>query len=197
MNLVYFKYLNLHFWSREFKWRRISKKLSKTKLLILDIDGVLTDGGLWFGENGEILKRFCVRDGLGLKMLQKNNILIAFMTGSNHLANQKRADQLGIDYCFIGIKDKYQKIKYISDKLNVPSQNITFVGDDLNDIPAKDLVGLFLAPSDANNSVIKKAHAVMRFKGGQGAVRELSERILESRKKLYNFKENGWRDRND
>ena len=130
-------------------------------------------------------------------MLQKINILIVFMSGSNHLSNQRRADQLGIDYCFMGIKDKYQKIQCISNELNVPLQNITFVGDDLNDIPAKDLVGLFLAPNDAHNSVIKKAHAVMQFNGGAGAVRELSERILKSRNKLYNFKENGWRDKND
>ena len=197
MNFFRIKFLDFNFWINELNWRRIKNKLSKVKLLILDIDGVLTDGGLWFDENGGVMKRFCVLDGLGLKMLQKNNITIALMSGSSHLSNKYRAEQLNIELCFTGIKDKLQKIKFLSDHLQIPMINIAFVGDDLNDIPARELVGLFLTPSSASPYAIKKAHAVMHSKGGEGAVRELAERILNSKKKLCIFKEKGWIDKND
>lgn len=191
------KYLSLIFWLKEFKWRKIYKKLSKIELLVLDIDGVLTDGGLWYGENGDVFKRFSVKDGLGLKMLQKNNITIAFLSGSDHLSNKLRAQQLNIDLCFSGIKNKFDKVKTLSNQLNIPLRNIAFVGDDVNDIPVQQIIGLFLAPIDASNSVIKKADAIMHLKGGKGAIRELAERILEAKNKLNIIREEGWKDKND
>jgi 3-deoxy-D-manno-octulosonate 8-phosphate phosphatase (KDO 8-P phosphatase) len=197
MNFLGRNYLNLGYFFKEFSWRRIEYKLSNIKLLILDIDGVLTDGGLWFDEKGEVTKRFCVKNGLGLKMLQKNNISIVFLSGSSHLSNKFRAEQLGIDLCFLGIKDKYQKVRSLTKYLNIPKEHIAYVGDDLNDLPAKEVVGLFLVPASANLSLLKKAHAVMHSKGGEGAVRELAERILNSKNKLFVLKEKGWRDKND
>ena len=104
-------YLSIKSLYRELKWRLLFKKLNKIQFLILDVDGVLTDGGLWYTNNGEILKRFDVKDGLGINLIKELGIEIVLISGGESASTKVRASQLDIENCFFGVKDKYQKLK--------------------------------------------------------------------------------------
>ena len=179
------------------RWWRIGKRLRQIKLLVLDVDGVLTDGGLWFDANGQLTKRFDVRDGLGIRLLQQAGVEIAFLSGGQGGATEVRAHQLGIEHCLVGIKDKPEALLQLQQKLGIDSSETAFVGDDLNDLAVRPVVGLLIAPADACAPVRLGAHAVLRKRGGHGAIRELAETILQARGRWQNLKRNGWRDRND
>ena len=162
------------------RWLRLRGRLRRITLLVLDVDGVLTDGGLWFDADGRLTKRFDVRDGLGIRLLQQAGLEIAFLSGGQGGATESRARQLGIRHCLVGIRDK-------------PA----FVGDDLNDLAVRAQVGLLLAPSDACRPVRWQADAVLNRPGGKGAIRELAERVLQARGGWGTLASSGWRDRND
>ena len=182
---------------RGWRWWRIGKRLRKIKLLVLDVDGVLTDGGLWFDASGQLTKRFDVRDGLGIRLLQQAGVEIAFLSGGQGGATEVRAHQLGIEHCLVGIKDKPEALLKLQQQLGIDSSETAFVGDDLNDLAVRPVVGLLIAPADACAPVRLGAHAVLRKRGGHGAIRELAETILQARGRWQNLKRNGWRDRND
>ena len=173
------------------KWRIIFKKLKQTKLLILDVDGVLTDGGLFIDSNGEIIKKFDVKDGLGIKLLQEIGIEIVFMSGGIGGSTEERAKQLGIKYCLVGVKDKYRALSNLQQQKRVPKSKTIYVGDDINDLVVKPLVNLLFAPSDASKSILRKVDMVLSHRGGSGAVRELSEKILMSKRIWGDFSKNG------
>jgi 3-deoxy-D-manno-octulosonate 8-phosphate phosphatase (KDO 8-P phosphatase) len=166
-------------------------------LLVLDVDGVLTDGGLWFDASGQLTKRFDVRDGLGIRLLQQAGVEIAFLSGGQGGATEVRAHQLGIEHCLVGIKDKPEALLQLQQQLGIDSSETAFVGDDLNDLAVRPVVGLLIAPADACAPVRLGAHAVLRKRGGHGAIRELAETILQARGRWQNLKRDGWRDRND
>ena len=182
---------------RGWRWWRIGKRLRQIKLLVLDVDGVLTDGGLWFDASGQLTKRFDVRDGLGIRLLQQAGVEIAFLSGGQGGATEVRAHQLGIEHCLVGIKDKPEALLQLQQQLGIDSSETAFVGDDLNDLAVRPVVGLLIAPADACAPVRLGAHAVLRKRGGYGAIRELAETILQARGRWQNLKRNGWRDRND
>ena len=182
---------------RGWRWWGIGKRLRRIKLLVLDVDGVLTDGGLWFDANGQLIKRFDVRDGLGIRLLQQAGIEIAFLSGWQGGATEVRARQLGIQHCLVGIKDKPEALLQLQQQLGIDMAETGFVGDDLNDLAVRPVVGLLMAPADACAPVRHGAHAVLKNKGGHGAIRELAERILQTRGRWQNLKRDGWRDRND
>ena len=182
---------------RRWRWWRIGKQLKQIKLLVLDVDGVLTDGGLWFDANGQLTKRFDVRDGLGIRLLQQAGVEIAFLSGGQGGATEVRAHQLGIEHCLVGIKDKPEALLQLQQQLGIDSSETAFVGDDLNDLAVRPVVGLLIAPADACTPVRLGAHAVLRKRGGHGAIRELAETILQARGRWQNLKRKGWRDRND
>ena len=182
---------------RSWRWWRLGKRLRHIRLLVLDVDGVLTDGGLWFDASGQLLKRFDVRDGLGIRLLQQAGVEIAFLSGGQGGATEVRARQLGIKHCLVGIKDKPEALLQLQHHLSVDVSETAFVGDDLNDLAVRPVVGLLMAPADACAPVRQGADAVLRQRGGHGAVRELAETILQARGRWQNLKRDGWRDRND
>ena len=182
---------------RALQWRRQRDQLRRIKLLVLDVDGVLTDGGLWFDPNGLLLKRFDVRDGLGLRLLQQAGLELAFLSGGKGGATEVRARQLGIQHCLVGIKDKPAALQTLQRQLGATTATTAFIGDDLNDLAVRHQVGLLVSPADACPVVRRQADVVLSRDGGQGAVRELAEHILKARGLWKELSNNGWRDRND
>lgn len=181
---------SLHWW-----WHR--QQLRRMKLLVLDVDGVLTDGGLWYDSNGQLIKRFDVRDGLGIRLLQQAGLQIALLSGGQGGATEVRARQLGIQHCLVGIKDKVHTLHTLQKDLNVSPTETLFVGDDLNDLAVRPVVALLLAPADACTAVRRGANIVIRRRGGHGAVRELAEQILKARRDWHELSRKGWRGRNN
>ena len=182
---------------RALRWLRLRGRLRRITLLVLDVDGVLTDGGLWFDADGRLTKRFDVRDGLGIRLLQQAGLEIAFLSGGQGGATEIRARQLGIRHCLVGIRDKPAALGKLQQTLNVTTAETAFVGDDLNDLAVRTQVGLLLAPADACRPVRWQADAVLNRPGGRGAIRELAERILQAHGGWGTLASNGWRDRND
>ena len=179
------------------RWRRQRPALRQIELLVLDVDGVLTDGGLWFDPDGLLQKRFDVRDGLGIRLLQQAGVQLAFLSGGKGGATEVRARQLGIDHCLVGIKDKPAALQSLQQQLGVTPSSTAFIGDDLNDLAVRHLVRLLITPADACPAVRRQADGVLRRGGGHGAVRELAEHILKARGLWSELRRNGWRDRND
>ena len=178
-------------------WWFLRRRLRRIQLLVLDVDGVLTDGGLWFDAEGRLSKRFDVRDGLGIRLLQQAGLEIALLSGGQGGATEVRARQLGIAHCLVGIKDKPQALAQLQQQVGVNAEQTAFVGDDLNDLAVRPAVELLLAPADACPPVRTGADAVLRRRGGHGAVRELAEHILIARGRWESLRRQGWRDRND
>ena len=182
---------------RVLRWLTLRKRLRRITLLVLDVDGVLTDGGLWFDADGRLTKRFDVRDGLGIRLLQQAGLEIAFLSGGQGGATESRARQLGIRHCLVGIRDKPAALRNLQQTLEVTASETAFVGDDRNDLAVRAHVGELLAPSDACRPVRWQADAVLNRPGGQGAIRELAERLLQARGGWRTLASSGWRDRND
>ena len=179
------------------RWWWLQRRLRDVQLLVLDVDGVLTDGGLWFSADGQLIKRFDVRDGLGIRLLQTAGLEIAFLSGGQGGATEVRARQLGIRHCLVGVKDKPMALSALQRQLEVSQAQTAFLGDDLNDLAVRPVVGLLFAPADACRPVRRGADLVLSCRGGHGAVRELAERILQARDGWRSLSRRGWRDRND
>ncbi len=179
------------------RWRRQHAALRSIDLLVLDVDGVLTDGGLWFDSNGLLQKRFDVRDGLGIRLLQRAGVQLAFLSGGKGGATEVRAQQLGIQHCLVGIKDKPDALAQLQQQVGATKATTAFIGDDLNDLAVRHQVGLLITPADACPAVRRQADGVLRRRGGHGAVRELAEHILKARGLWNELSHKGWRDRND
>ncbi|WP_221766493.1 KdsC family phosphatase [Chlorobium phaeovibrioides] len=171
--------------------------MATLSLIVLDVDGVLTDGGLWYDQNGEFAKRFDVRDGLGIRLLQQAGIEIAFLSGGVGGAIQARADHLGVKHCFVGVKNKADVLLDLLNKLGIAGAQTGFVGDDLNDLTVRPNVGLLVAPSDAVKPFKRQADLVLCSSGGSGAVRELADLILMHRDNWKELSNSGWKDRNN
>jgi len=182
---------------RRFIWWRLRARLAAIQVVVLDVDGVLTDGGLWHGPEGELIKRFNVRDGLGIRLLQRAGLEVVFLSGGSGGATEVRARQLGISHCVVGAKDKSIALASLRQQLGVAARQVVFVGDDVNDLSVHGVVGLLVATADAALPLRQRADAVLLHNGGHGAVRELAERLLQARGLWLEISRNGWRDRND
>lgn len=156
-------------------------RASRIRLLILDIDGVLTDGRLYFDAKGETLKVFHVRDGHGLKMAQRGGIEVAFVSGRRSDAAYNRARELDISRFYEGVRDKVAIFNELLGALNLQPGEVAAVGDELVDLPLFHRVGLAVAVADAVPEVIDAAHWVTSLPGGRGAVREVCDLILKAR----------------
>ena len=180
---------------RRLTWWRQRQRLAAMQAVVLDVDGVLTDGGLWYGPEGELIKRFHVRDGLGIRLLQHAGLEVAFLSGGRGGATEVRAQQLGIRHCLVGAKDKPVALVGLCQQMGVAAEQIVFVGDDVNDLAMQGAVGL-LVTADAAAPLRRRADAVLYRNGGHGAVRELAGGCCR-RGALGSVQPRGWRDRND
>jgi 3-deoxy-D-manno-octulosonate 8-phosphate phosphatase (KDO 8-P phosphatase) len=158
----------------------IINKAAQIKLAVFDVDGVMTDGSLIFSSEGQEFKVFNVHDGLGLFLLNEAGIKTAVITGRKSEIVTKRLEELGFDYIFQGIKDKKQCLQNLCDSTGISANQCSYTGDDLIDIPAFSVAGLSIAVASAHERVKKSADWVTSKRGGQGAVREVCELILEA-----------------
>jgi 3-deoxy-D-manno-octulosonate 8-phosphate phosphatase (KDO 8-P phosphatase) len=144
-----------------------------------------------------LIKRFDVRDGLGIRLLQHAGVEVALLSGGRGGATEVRARQLGIQHCLVGAKDKLLALAQLQQQLGLAREQLLFVGDDLNDLALQGRVALLIATADAAKPLRRRADAVLRRDGGLGAVRELAERLLQARGSWEQLCRDGWRDRND
>ena len=165
--------------------QKILNLAKSRKLLLLDVDGVLSDGRLYFGDNGEKFKSFNIKDGLGIKLLQKNGINVGIITGRSTEIVTKRAEDLGINLIIQGREDKLVALQeMLKSDINYSMHEIAFLGDDLPDVAIIRKVGLGVAVGDAHEFVTKNSDWQTSSNGGYGAIRELAELILRAQDKL-------------
>ncbi len=168
----------------EYVDKSIIEKAKKIKLLITDCDGVLTDTGVYYSANGEELKRFSIRDGMGVERLRKfASVETAVMTGENSMLVRRRAEKLKIKDIYLGIKFKDELFYVILDKKNLKAEEIAYIGDDTNDLPVMKLAGLTAAPADATIFAKEIADFIVESKGGHGAFRDFAELIIYAKTK--------------
>ena len=154
------------------------------KLLLLDVEGVLTDGRLYYGNNGEELKAFDIQDGLGIKLLQRAGVQVGIITGRVSALLQRRADELGMQPVVQGREDKLTALHELLQTLPVEMHEIAFIGDDLPDLAVINRVGLGITVANGNAAVAASALWQTSRNGGNGAVREAAEMILSAQGKL-------------
>jgi len=154
----------------------------KIRAIAMDVDGVLTDGGVWWGPNGEEWKRFHFADIMGLSMARKSGMVIALMSGENSPLVDRLASKLGIGDVHKDCKDKAGALRTFSERHGLRLQDICFIGDDVNDLPALSIVGLSACPADARPSIREHCQVVTKLAGGNGAVREVVDMLLASAK---------------
>ena len=151
------------------------------RLLVLDVDGVLTDGCLYFSANGEELKVFHVRDGAGLVAIQRAGVVVAIISGRDSPAVTRRATELGIRHVHQGVTDKGAALDHLLDELGITAEQMACVGDDTPDAPMLRRAGLAIGVADAHPALLAAAHWVTTSKGGHGAVREVCDLLLSAR----------------
>lgn len=162
----------------------VVKAASKIKLLVCDVDGVLSDGKVYFTSGGEEIKNFNIKDGLGIKLLQKAGVKVAIITGRQSNIVERRANELGIDILYQGHVDKRAAFQEILANLSLKTDQAAHIGDDLPDLPLMQLAGLGICVADAHDFVATNADWVTSKKGGEGAVRETADMILSAKKLL-------------
>ena len=154
-----------------------------TSLLVLDIDGVLTDGGLYVDDDGKPSKKFNVKDGLGIKLAQRFGIQVAILTGKTSGVVEHRAKELGIEHVIQGSRDKGADITALAERIGVTLEENAMIGDDLPDLPAFAVVGYAIAVGDATQEAKQAADHITQAHGGQGAVRQAIEHLLKAQGK--------------
>ena len=160
----------------------ILQRARKIKLLLMDCDGVLTDGRLYFTESGETMKVFHVRDGQGLVDWHRKGFDSGIISGRNSEIVKKRATELGIKYVKTGSRNKVKDFEEILADAKVSREEVAFVGDDLPDIDVLRLVGLPIAVADAESEVLRESAYITRAKGGLGAIREVTDLLVFAKK---------------
>ena len=155
-------------------------KLKEIQLLLLDVDGVLTDGSIIYSDEASETKMFNVKDGFGLKLVMQAGIKVGLVTGRKSEALHRRCRDLGIAYVYDGVQQKARLLDEIATKTGVSALNTAFVGDDLPDIPIMKRVGLSIAVADAHERVRKQAGWTTSAAGGRGAVREVCDALLKA-----------------
>lgn len=159
-------------------------RAAQIKLVAFDIDGVMTDGGLHYTDDGRELKTFNVQDGLGIKLLQRAGIAVAIVTGRNSGVVAARAADLGIEHVYQGVADKRAVVAALLEQVGLQWPACAFMGDDLIDLSTMAACGLAIAPANARRIVKERAHLRTEASGGQGAVREAIEFVLEAQGRL-------------
>ena len=156
------------------------EKAQRIKLLLTDVDGVLTDNGVYYGENGEVMKRFSIRDGMGVERLRKLcGIETGIMTGELSPSVARRAEKLQITHLYLGVKDKLARLEQVLLAHGLTWEEIAFIGDDVNDLEVLSRAGLSACPADAMPEVRAVVDYTCKERGGYGAFREFAEMIIQ------------------
>ena len=159
----------------------LSRRASRVRLVVTDVDGVLTDAGVYYSERGEELKRFNVRDGMGVELLREAGVQTAFLTRESSPCVQARARKLRLVHVWLGVTDKRAYLETVLRETGLTIAQLAYIGDDVNDLGALEVVGregLAAAPADAAPSVARSVHYVAAARGGHGAFREFADWIL-------------------
>jgi 3-deoxy-D-manno-octulosonate 8-phosphate phosphatase (KDO 8-P phosphatase) len=155
--------------------------LETIRAVAIDVDGVLTDGGLWWGPGGEEWKRFCFADIMGVSLARRAGLILALISGENSPLVDRYAEKMLIRHVVKGRRDKAAALREFAAAAGVKLIEICFMGDDINDLPAMAIAGLSAAPANAVGAVLKRANFVAKASGGNGAVRELMDALLAAR----------------
>lgn len=159
----------------------LNDRMKRIRLFASDVDGVLTDAGMYYAESGEELKKFHTRDGMGFKLLQRAGIITAVMTMEETAMVARRGEKLGIPEVHQGVQDKCSALQAIIARYGFSLEDVAFIGDDVNDLRALKAVGFSAAPADAMPLIVRSVHYVCKKKGGEGAAREVIELILQAK----------------
>ncbi len=160
--------------------KEILARASTIKLLIFDVDGVMTDGGLTIGDDGQEYKTFNTQDGLGMKLLKTSGVQMAIITGRTSNVVKQRSESTGVAHFYQGVDDKLIAFQDLISKLNIAPEHTAFMGDDVVDMPPMLRCGLAISVPAAPESVRTRAHYVTQKHGGHGAVREVCELIMQA-----------------
>ncbi|MBN2571020.1 MAG: HAD hydrolase family protein [Ignavibacteriales bacterium] len=162
--------------------KKLKNKIKKIKFVITDVDGVLTDGGLYYTNDGLVMKKFQVKDGMGTALLRNAGIEYGIISTDVSEMAIKRAERLKMNFCYIAIENKAEKVREICKEKNLKLENIAFIGDDVNDISIMKIAGLTACPKDATAQIKKLSDYICKKNGGEGAFREFVDLILENKK---------------
>ena len=164
------------------KKNKLKEKTTPIKLLLTDVDGVLTDNGVYYSEAGEVMKRFSIRDGMGVERLRKLcGIETGIITGELSPSVTRRAEKLSIIELHLGVKDKLERLSEILERTQFQLSEIAYIGDDVNDLAVLEAAGISACPADAMDSVCDIVDYVCENKGGYGAFREFAEWLIKGR----------------
>jgi 3-deoxy-D-manno-octulosonate 8-phosphate phosphatase (KDO 8-P phosphatase) len=161
----------------------MSSNATQIKLVIFDIDGVMTDGKLYYTREGDGMKGFNAKDGLGIKMLMQSDIHVAVITGRQSEIVSQRTKELGIDVVYQGQANKLTAFEHCQQHFDLPLEQIAYMGDDINDLPLMQRVGFAIAPANAVQITKDAAHYICALGGGEGAVREACDHLLQAQDK--------------
>ncbi len=156
----------------------LRNKLKKIKIVVTDVDGVLTDGGLYYNTDGLVMKKFNVKDGIATRRLRENGFECGIISSDGSEIIEERNQRLKMDFLVTGIWNKLEKLKEICTEKNIDLENVAYLGDDINDLEILGSVGFSASPNDAVDSVIEVVDYVCKRKGGDGAFREFAELII-------------------
>jgi YrbI family 3-deoxy-D-manno-octulosonate 8-phosphate phosphatase len=164
--------------------RNESRSQEGMKILFMDVDGVLTDGGMYYSEEGEVLKKFNTRDGMGIQLAREKGIIPVIITKERSPIVEKRAEKLQVKEVYTGVEDKLEKALEVLSRHHLSFGEAAFIGDDINDIPLLLKVGISFCPADAAEDVKRAVTRVCKKNGGEGVVREVVDSLIQSRMHL-------------
>jgi 3-deoxy-D-manno-octulosonate 8-phosphate phosphatase (KDO 8-P phosphatase) len=155
--------------------------LKTIRAVAIDVDGVLSDGGLWWGPGGEEWKRFCFADIMGVSLARRAGLILALISGENSTLVDRYAEKMHIGHVVKGCRDKAGALRDFAAAAGVKLSEVCFIGDDINDLPAMAIAGFSAAPANAASVVLERANFVAKAPGGNGAVRELMDALLAAK----------------
>ena len=165
----------------------MKKDFSKIKLFAMDVDGTLTDGKMYIGNDGEVMKAFNAKDGLGIKLLIKKGIVPIIITGRRSKIVTRRCEEIGITVLYQGVRDKADILKNVMAKYDCTPEQTVYIGDDMNDLSAMQTAGITFAPADCAAALLPYVDFVLTQKSGDAPVREAIDIILENRLTLSDY----------
>ena len=169
--------------------KKLKEKIKKIKLIATDVDGVLTDGGMYYSSKGDVLKKFHARDGMAVSILKKNTIPTVIITKERNQIVKKWSSKMNIDKLFDGVKNKEEVVSKLCKSYGLSENNIAYIGDDVNDLEILKKTGFTATPKDGNLEVKKIVDYICKNRGGEGVLREICDLIISikfgKKRKLY------------